>query len=236
MRLTANGEWLSQRPHHALVRYGPSRGREFVAGRGRVCKQVATRLPGLAAPVQSALAGEPGSVYEGFESTIRGGGHETCYRAVALIIAAAMSVASAQGVTADGGSSVAGYIPGGTANVVRPVAVVEREEIELSGMKNVRDLVLRRLESNHENGFPARAGIDLQKRAALRQRHQFLTQCRRGRPPPSETAPPHIRCRAESGYPAAIHPALQLNAELVDTPSRCLDIASSGVDHIRRGS
>ena len=64
----------------------------------------------------------------------------------ALAIIAAAAVAS-RSEAADGGPSVASHIPS-TAPYGAPMAVIDRTDIELSGMKNVRDLLLSRLKYN----------------------------------------------------------------------------------------
>ena len=66
----------------------------------------------------------------------------------ALMIIAAVSAAPVQGEAADVRSSVASHIPYALADPVRPLAVIDRTDIELSGMSNVSDLLLSRLDYN----------------------------------------------------------------------------------------
>ena len=69
--------------------------------------------------------------------------------AAALAIAAALCVAPVWGeAAADEGRSVASHIPAAAADPVRPVTVIDREDIALSGMRTVSDLLLGRLAVN----------------------------------------------------------------------------------------
>ena len=63
-------------------------------------------------------------------------------------LAAALSAAPALAQGAEEGLSVASYIPEAAANPVRPVAVIDREDIALSGARTVSDLLLGRLSVN----------------------------------------------------------------------------------------
>ena len=69
--------------------------------------------------------------------------------AAVLTAVAALSLAPAHGSAADRGASVASYIPA-AADPVRPVTVIDREDIALSGMNTLYDLLLSRL---HYNSF-----------------------------------------------------------------------------------
>ncbi len=62
----------------------------------------------------------------------------------ALLIIATTAVAT----HADEIRQVAGHIPVAAADAVQPIAVIDRTDIELSGMSNVRDLLLSRLKYN----------------------------------------------------------------------------------------
>ena len=75
----------------------------------------------------------------------RGAGGILLPAAALTIIAAA---ASPQGEAAGTESSVASHIPTAAADATRPVAVIDRNDIDLSGMKNVSDLLLSRLKYN----------------------------------------------------------------------------------------
>ena len=66
----------------------------------------------------------------------------------ASTIAAATSDVIAQQTTAGNGFSVASHIPSAAMDPVRPVAVIDRTDIELSGMNNVWDLLQSRLKFN----------------------------------------------------------------------------------------
>ena len=69
--------------------------------------------------------------------------------AAALAVAAALCVAPVQGEgAADEGRSVASHIPAAAADAVRPVTVIDRTDIALSGMRTVSDLLLSRLDYN----------------------------------------------------------------------------------------
>ena len=69
--------------------------------------------------------------------------------AAALAIAAALCVAPVWGeAAADEGRSVASHIPAAAADPVRPVTVIDRDDIALSGMRTVSDLLLGRLAVN----------------------------------------------------------------------------------------
>ncbi len=65
-----------------------------------------------------------------------------------LTLAAAAAGAGAEEETDGGERSAASRIPAAAADPVRPLAVVDRDDIELSGMKSVEDLVLRRFGYN----------------------------------------------------------------------------------------
>ncbi len=70
----------------------------------------------------------------------------------ALAIVAVTCAASPQVEAAGGGLGVSSHIPAAAADAARPLAVIDRTDIELSGMKNVSDLLLGRL---HYNSFGA---------------------------------------------------------------------------------
>ena len=83
--------------------------------------------------------------------SFRGGRKSRLFRlAAVLTTVAALSLAPAHGSAADRGASVASYIPAAAANPVRPVTVIDREDIALSGMNTVYELLLSRL---HYNSF-----------------------------------------------------------------------------------
>ena len=66
-------------------------------------------------------------------------------RAIAVLaMAAALAAVPAHDAAADEGRSVASHIQG-AGETVRPVAVIEREDIAFSGMRTVSDLLLSRL-------------------------------------------------------------------------------------------
>ncbi len=72
----------------------------------------------------------------------------------AILIVAAMVVATTttmtpHGEAADWVPSVAGQIPTTPGDAVRPLTVIDREDIELSGMRNVYDLLTGRLSYNN---------------------------------------------------------------------------------------
>ena len=69
--------------------------------------------------------------------------HATFRPVVAFMIVAAVA-ASPQGEAADRGLSVASHIPAAATDAARPLAVIDRNDIELSGMKNVWDLLRSR--------------------------------------------------------------------------------------------
>ena len=68
--------------------------------------------------------------------------------AAAVTIAAALFVAPAQGTAVQRKASVASHIPEAGVDPVRPVAVIDREEIALSGMRTVSDLLVSRQRFN----------------------------------------------------------------------------------------
>ena len=70
--------------------------------------------------------------------------------AAALTIAAAGVSVAKGAMSTDLGISVASRIPSSPADAARPVAVIDREDIELSGMTNVHDLLADR---SAYNGF-----------------------------------------------------------------------------------
>ena len=78
------------------------------------------------------------------------------YAIAAIIVLASLGttspgncwIQSNQESTADEGQSVASHIPTAAADVARPLAVIDRTDIELSGMKNVWDLLLSRKDYN----------------------------------------------------------------------------------------
>ena len=74
--------------------------------------------------------------------------HATFRPVVALMIVAAVA-ASPQGEAADRGLSVASHIPAAATGAARPLAVIDRNDIELSGMKNVWDLLRSRTGYNY---------------------------------------------------------------------------------------
>ena len=66
---------------------------------------------------------------------------------LAIFLAGAIEVA-AEEKAVSAGSSVAGHIPRSASEIPRPVSVITRRDIELSGAQNVRDLLLSRLDFN----------------------------------------------------------------------------------------
>ena len=68
--------------------------------------------------------------------------------AAAVAIAAVMFLAPAQGAAAEREASVASHIPQLAVDAVRPVAVIDREDIALSGMRTVSDLLVSRQRFN----------------------------------------------------------------------------------------
>ena len=66
----------------------------------------------------------------------------------ALMIAGALSAIPVRGEAADERRSVASHIPAAAADPVRPVTVIDREDIALSGMRTVSDLLISRLRHN----------------------------------------------------------------------------------------
>ena len=66
---------------------------------------------------------------------------------LAIFLAGAIEVA-AEEKAVNAGSSVAGHIPRPASETPRPVSVITRRDIELSGAQNVRDLLLSRLDFN----------------------------------------------------------------------------------------
>ena len=65
-----------------------------------------------------------------------------------VIFLGGASDVAAQEKTAGSGASVAGHIPRPAPETPRPVSVITRREVELSGAQNVRDLLLSRLKFN----------------------------------------------------------------------------------------
>ena len=65
-----------------------------------------------------------------------------------MAIAAALFVAPAQGTAVQREVSVASHIPEAAVDPVRPVAAIDREEIALSGMRTVSDLLVSRQRFN----------------------------------------------------------------------------------------
>ena len=74
---------------------------------------------------------------------------------VVVMIIAATPAGERQGEAADWVPSVAGQIPTATADAVRPLTVIDREDIELSGIRNVYDL----LNSGYGRGYYNNFGI-----------------------------------------------------------------------------
>lgn len=68
---------------------------------------------------------------------------------VGLVILAATTAVTPQVEAADWVPSVAGQIPTAPADAVRPLTVIDRKDIDLSGMRNVYDLLLGRLDYNN---------------------------------------------------------------------------------------
>ena len=68
--------------------------------------------------------------------------------AAAVAIAAAVFVAPSQGTAADKEASVASHVRQAAVASVRPVAVIDREDIALSGMRTVSDLLFSRQRFN----------------------------------------------------------------------------------------
>ena len=66
----------------------------------------------------------------------------------ALMIAGAFSAIPVRGEAADERWSVASHIPAAAADPVRAVTVIDREDIALSGMRTVSDLLISRLRHN----------------------------------------------------------------------------------------
>ena len=67
---------------------------------------------------------------------------------VALMIVSATTAVATQGEAAEGGRGVASHIPATTADTAHPVAVIDRQDIELSGMTSVWDLLQTRSDYN----------------------------------------------------------------------------------------
>ena len=72
----------------------------------------------------------------------------TLWLLAALMSATATVEAGAQDDALGGEPSVASHIPAASAGAARFLAVIDRSDIELSGMKNVSDLLLSRLDYN----------------------------------------------------------------------------------------
>ena len=68
--------------------------------------------------------------------------------AAAVAIAAALLVAPSQSIAVENEASVASHIPQATVDPVRPLAVIDREDIALSGMRTVLDLLVSRQRFN----------------------------------------------------------------------------------------
>ena len=80
---------------------------------------------------------------------------------IILWVMATMTALTPQVHAADWIPSVAGQIPTAPANAVRPLTVIDREDIELSGMRNVYDLLFGRRGYNNFGIFrPFVAGSD----------------------------------------------------------------------------
>ena len=69
-------------------------------------------------------------------------------RCAGLAIVTALYLAPAQGAAVEGKASVASHIPQAAADPVRPLAVIDREDIALSGMRTVSDLLESRQRFN----------------------------------------------------------------------------------------
>ena len=69
-------------------------------------------------------------------------------RVVALIFVTGPTAITPQVEAADWVPSVAGQIPTAPADVVRPLTVIDQQDIELSGMRNIEELLLHRLPYN----------------------------------------------------------------------------------------
>ena len=67
---------------------------------------------------------------------------------VALMVVSATTSGATQGEAADGARGVASRIPATTADMAHPVAVIDRQDIELSGMRSVWDLLQTRSDYN----------------------------------------------------------------------------------------
>ena len=76
--------------------------------------------------------------------------HSILRLVTALMIVLATSVASQQVEATGGGLSVASHIPAAAEDAARPVTVIDRTDIELSGLVNLWDLLAGRL---HYNSF-----------------------------------------------------------------------------------
>ena len=66
----------------------------------------------------------------------------------AVMIAATLFMAPSQGTTGEREASVASHIPQATEDPVRPLAVIDREDIARSGMRTVSDLLVSRQRFN----------------------------------------------------------------------------------------
>ena len=103
-----------------------------------------------------------------------------------LIFIAATTVITPQIKAADWVPSVAGNIPTNPADTVRPLSVINREDIELSGMRNVYDLLNSGYGRGYFNNFgsfgrswpEAAASRYLSADAAFRVRPLILKPCR----------------------------------------------------------
>lgn len=69
-------------------------------------------------------------------------------RRLALLIAAGVFAAASAGRAGEGGPGVAGPLPEAAARGLQPVVVIDREDIELSGARNLWDLVASRSKFN----------------------------------------------------------------------------------------
>ena len=75
-------------------------------------------------------------------------GADAIFRALAALLIIATTAVTTHSGAADEVRQVAGHIPVAAADAVQPIAVIDRTDIELSGMSNVRDLLLSRLKYN----------------------------------------------------------------------------------------
>ncbi len=70
--------------------------------------------------------------------------HSILQAVVLAMISVVTTNVAAQDGAADGNPSAASHITRPAADMTRPVAVIDRRDIELSGMTNLGDLLLRR--------------------------------------------------------------------------------------------